>query len=62
MLSMFFFNSSRKAIKVSKGFDPDHDINSVGPDFSSYINIVLIFFSYSRLTGILGSDGKQNTA
>ena len=31
-------------------------------NFSSCIDIVLIFFSYSGPSGVLGSDGKQNTA
>ena len=30
--------------------------------FSLCIDIVLIFFSYSGPSGILGSDGKRNTA
>ena len=30
--------------------------------FSPFIDIVLMFFSYSSPLGILGSDGKQNTA
>ena len=30
-------------------------------NFSACIDIVLIFFSYSGPSGILGSDGKQNT-